>query len=133
MRTQDAVRNFLFDNVLTDYYAATIAREDMPPFTNLDAKILIVRQSGSPSDDDVLRHNCEVYLFSEANAEPRVESELAAEAQAAHEYILNNFKFEDASGLRVFGMYSVEPPGATFFTGQDRYYIKFTIRTHTTT
>lgn len=110
---------------LNGYYGADMVQEDRPPFNTASNRILVLRQQPGTADDDVVRNNIECYVFGIKNGDGSDLARVKTDSHSAHNFLLDNFKTGN-----IFGIFSVETPNGPYFTGQDRYYYRFTVRTH---
>jgi len=123
-RPADDIRMLLINEVLTGYLPAIQWNEDESPFTLSGDKILLTRQSGQASDEDIRELIVECWLFSKVNATKSDLNNLFNDATAAMAYTLTNYAVGSIIGISV-----IEDVTGPFNTGQNRKFFRFTLRT----
>lgn len=126
IRHADELRDYVRDNVLTDYYPAVSWQEDAPPFTLTDRPIIYCRQEGRPVDAMIRQMSVDVYVFSRAGATDAEMNSLYTDAVAALEYVKANPALNDDIRLTVTADVTGE-----YYTGQNRRYYRFTVLCYT--
>lgn len=123
-RPADVIRDKLLTEVITGYRPAYIWDESKSPFTLTGDKILLTRQSGQGSDEDIRELIVECWLFSRVNATGQDASILLDEATTAMSHVLTDYKSGSIIGISV-----IEDVTGPFITGQNRTFYRFTVRT----
>ena len=126
IRHADELRNYIRDNLLTEYYPAVAWLEDTKPFTITDRSIIYCRQEGQAVDAFVRQISVDVYLFGPAGGDGGDMNQIYTDAVAAMEYIQENFRLSDDIRLTISGDVTGE-----FYTGQNRQYYRFTVFCYT--
>jgi hypothetical protein len=123
-RPSDLIRTKLITDYLTGYLPAHIWDDAISPFTLPDSKILLTRQSGLPSNDEIRRLSVECWLFSKINPKNSDVDALFDDATTAMSALLTDYT---AGG--IFGISVTEDVTGPFLTGQNRNFYRFSLQT----
>lgn len=123
-RPADIIANDIQANVLPDHKVSAFFAEDEWPFTLLQEEIILTRQTGRTSDEDIRDLDVEVWIFTKANADGSDMNKCFDDATAAMDWLLTNYR----SGC-IFNTSVIEDVTGPYVTGQNRRYYRFTVRT----
>lgn len=136
MTSADDIRNALL-TVLTDYNAAVVYDESLWPFTVSDKPVIYCRQFGGASTiGEFSNPTVDVWLFTKANAERQDLPQLFTDGETAWRFLTDANQSDalrtllrDTLQSCIFAVNGVSGMTSENMTGQNRYFVKFTVET----